>query len=106
MAKQQDVPSPEWLDGGYDLGLGYCLQCVAEYKISGQQQELFPRFAVCMAPITGAGGTGATCFQHLNVQQPRAPQQPPQVPLSPQEVQAMNDLVMPNGQPMRARHAR
>lgn len=85
---------------GGDCHLGYCLQCVAEYKISGEREDLFPRFAVIMAPMTGQAGTAGSCYEHLNVQPPQ-----PQ-PMRPDEALAVQRLLMPNGQPPNPRHGR
>ena len=95
----------EVLSGQYDAGLGLCLQCVAEYKVSGQQPDMTPRWAVTLAPIVGNNGVGGTCYEHLNVQPPQ-PMPPQRVPMTPQEQQAMSNLLMPNGQPVHPRHAR
>jgi hypothetical protein len=89
--------TPEYFNT--DCGLGYCLQCIAEYKIAGMDPAKFPRWACMSAPITGMNSSAGTCFIHLNVQ-------PPQQPLRPEEAQAVQRLAMPNGQPMNPRHAR
>jgi hypothetical protein len=108
MSSKDPVMDPrEYLNGSYDLGLGYCLQCTAEYKMSGEQQAKFPRFACLTAPIAGMQGTGGACYEHLNVQPP-APLPPPPVQHTPVQLPAdeKGNLYLPNGQPLRARHAR
>ena len=101
-----EVKDPKsYLLGSYDLGLGYCLQCVAEYKLGGERSAQFPRFAITMAPISGTNASGATCYTHLAVQAPQPQQMPQQMPLTPNEADALS-VLMPNGQPARARHRR
>jgi hypothetical protein len=90
----------EYLQGSYDLGLGYCLQCLAEYKVGGEKPEAFPRFAVVYAPMSGVNGLGACCYQHLAV----TPPPPRDVPMTPEELAVVTNLVAPNGGP--ARHRR
>jgi hypothetical protein len=100
-SKQIFYTHDEFFDGHQmDHGLGFCLQCVAEYKISGEAQAKFPRYACTSAPIAGVPAIGPTCYQHLNVQPPQPP------PLRPKEEQVVQRLLMPNGQPPNARHAR
>jgi hypothetical protein len=69
---------PHFLSGELDLGLGFCLQCVAEYKMGGEQQEQFPNFAVMLAPIAMPGmppGVVGSCYKHLIVRTPSQLQQ-------------------------------
>ena len=60
-----------------DCGLGYCLPCLAEYKMSGGRQT--PFYAITLAPaaspVPGLNGqmTGVamvptpSCYKHLNI---------------------------------------
>jgi hypothetical protein len=101
MSKRQPQ-GVEFFDGQWDYGLGFCLQCIAEYKISGENPDIFPHYACMVAPMSGMPSSAGSCYQHLNVQPPQAP--PP--PMRPEEAQAVQRLLMPNGQPGQPRHAR
>lgn len=103
-----------YLDGQQDCGIGYCLQCVAEYKLSDMDENRYPAYACTMAPIMGANVVGPTCIHHLTVQPPQAfplppSQQQPGRPMRQNVPLPMNErgeLLLPDGSPMRARHAR
>jgi hypothetical protein len=97
----KSTPTTDQFGGKWDYGLGFCLQCVAEYKIAGQDPNLFPRYACMTAPLAGGSSSAGTCYEHLNVQ---PAQQPP--PMTPGEAQAVKRLLMPSGQPGSPRHGR
>lgn len=54
-----------------DLGLGYCLQCVGEYKqseVNGVTGMAFPNWACAYAPCPV--GVIAVCYEHIVVNTP------------------------------------
>jgi hypothetical protein len=60
------------IDGGYDCGLGLCLQCIGEWKLDMETNDgtTFKRvaYAIVTAPIPGTPSAAGACYQHLAVQ--------------------------------------